>query len=506
VTRRAATMLCVLFAAFLALIPVAARADRSTLVIGLSGIPETMDPHLLWGTTWMPPYYALYDALTVIGDNNDAQPGLAASWKRVDPTTWEFKLRDKVKFHNGEPFTSEAVKFTLDRVIDPATKAAVKNRVPTIKAVEAMDPLTVRIVTATPDPNVPKSVSVVFILPPKYFKEKGPGGFAEAPVGTGMFRLAEFRRQSHVKLEAVDNGWRPAPKLKQVVFRHLPENATRIAALRSGDVDFINPVPPDEAAALEKDGFKMAASYTGWSYVIQIKGQTQASSPLANPLVRQALNYAVDKEALIKHVLHGYGRALDGQNVGRDGFGHNPALKAFPHDPAKARDLLKQAGHPNGFETTWFGTVGFYPNDKQLIEAIIGDLSKVGVRVKLQTVDQGSFAKHLYGGTLSDLVLLRWTYFPSLDFDFVLNLMRCQNSLKVFCDERVDRMLEESRGAPTPAARQATLRKVSEHLAEAPNAIFLFQPGNVSAMAGTVKGFRTRSEAILWLDTVEKEK
>ena len=503
---RAATMLCVLLTALMTLAPVPAQADRSTLTIGLSGIPETMDPHLLWGTTWMPPYYALFDALTVIGDDNEAQPGLATSWKRVDPTTWEFKLRDRVKFHNGEPFTAEAVKFTFERIIDPATKAAVKNRVPTIKAVEVIDPLTVRLLTATPDPNVPKSVSVAFIIPPKYFKDKGAGGFAEAPVGTGMFRLIEFRRQSQIKLEAVDNGWRPAPKLKQVAFKHLPENATRIAALRSGDVDFINPVPPDEAAALEKDGFKMTSSYTGWSYVIQIKGQTQGSSPFAKPMVRQALNYAVDKDALIKYVLHGYGRPLDGQNVGRDAFGYNPALKAFPHDPAKARELLKQAGYPDGFETTWFGTVGFYPNDKQLIEAVIGDLSKVGVRVKLQTVDQGSFAKHLYGGTLSDLVLLRWTYYPSLDFDFVLNLLRCQNSLKVFCDERVDGMLAEARAATAPAARQAILRKISEQLFEGPNAIYLFQPGNVSAMAGTVKGFRGRSEAILWLDTIEKEK
>ncbi|MDP2702426.1 MAG: ABC transporter substrate-binding protein [Candidatus Rokubacteria bacterium] len=504
--RRAVTLLSVLLIAVGLLWPAAARADRDTLSIGLSGIPDTMDPHLLWSTTWMPSYYALYDALTVIGDNNDAQPNLAVSWKRLNPTTWEFKLRDKVKFHNGEPFTSESVKFTLDRVIDPATKAAVKNRVPTIKAVEAVDPLTVRIVTAAPDPNIAKTVSVVFILPAKYAKEKGPAGFAEAPVGTGMFRLAEFRRNGHVKLEAVDNGWRPMPKVKTVIFKHLPENGTRIAALRSGDVDFINPVPPDEAAGLEKDGFKAAASYTGWSYVIPLKGSTQAGSPLANPKVRQALNYAVDKDAIIKYVLHGYGKPLAGQNVGQDGFGYNPALKPFPADAARARELLKQAGYPNGFEATWFGTVGFYPNDKQVIEAIVGDLAKVGVRVKLQTVDQGSFAKHLYGGTLSDLVLLRWTYFPSLDFDFVVNLNRCQNSTKLFCDERVDRMLDESRQASTPVAREKMLQKISELLYEGPNAIYLFQPGSVSAMTGSVKGFRPRSEAILWLDTVEKEK
>ncbi len=482
-----------------------AHADRDTLTVGLSGIPDTMDPHLLWSTTWMPPYYAIYDALTVIGDKSDAEPNLAVSWKRVNSTTWEFKLRDHVTFHNGEPFTADAVKFTLDRVIDPATKAAVKNRVPTIKAVEAVDPLTVRIVTATPDPNIPKTVSVVFILPPKYFKEKGPAGFAEAPVGTGMFKLVEFRRNVQVKLQAVPT-WRPVPRIKTLVFKHLPENATRIAALKSGDVDIINPVPPDEAAALERDGFKVSASYTGWSYVIPIKGQTQAASPLANPKVRQALNYAVDKNAIIKYVLHGYGKPLDGQNVGSDAFGYNPALKAFPYDQARARDLLKQVGHAGGFDATWFGTVGFYPNDKQVIEAVIGDLTKVGVRVKLQTVDQGSFAKHLYGGTLSDLVLLRWTYFPSLDLDFVLNLNRCQNGVKLFCDERVDRMLEESRTAATPAAREKVLQAISQRLYDEPNAIYLFQPGNVSAMSAAVKNFKPRSEAILWLDTIEKEK
>jgi peptide/nickel transport system substrate-binding protein len=497
-----------LLAVLLLALTVAGGADaaRDTLVIGLSGIPDTMDPHLLWGTTWIPPYYALYDALTIIGDNNDAQPNLAVSWKRVDPTTWEFKLRDGVTFHNGEPFTAESVKFTFERVLDPATKAAVKNRVPTLKAVEAVDRLTVRMVTATPDPNVPKTVSVVFIVPAKYFKERGASGFADAPVGTGLFRLAEFRRNVHVKLEAAGSGWRPAPKTKTVLFKHLPENATRIAALRSGDVDFINPVPPDEAAALEKAGFKVSASYTGWSYVIQLKGATQSGNPLANPLVRQALNYAVDKDAIIKYVLHGYARPLDGQNVGRDGFGYNPGLKPYPFDPKRASELLKQAGYGNGFETTWFGTVGFYPNDKQIIEAVIGDLSKVGVRVKLQTVDQGSFVKHLYGGTLSDMMLIRWTYFPSLDFDFVLNLMRCQNSLRVFCDERVDKMLEESRTASSQAAREKQLQKIAGHLYEGPNAIFLLQPGNLSAMTGAVKQYKPRSEAILWLDSVEKER
>lgn len=482
-----------------------ARADRDTVNIGLSGIPDTMDPHLLWGTTWMPPYYALYDALTVIGDNNDAQPNLALSWKRVNPTTWEFKLRDGVKFHNGEPFTAESVKFTFDRVLDPATKAAVKNRVPTLKAVEVVDKSTVRMITASPDANLAKTVSVVFVLPAAYFKEKGAAGFAEAPMGTGQYKLAEFRRNVHVKLAAADGGWRPAPKIKTVFFKHLPENATRIAALKSGDVDMINPVPPDEAATLEKGGFKISASYTGWSYVIQMKGATQADSPLAKPAVRQALNYAVDREAIMKYVLSGYAKGLDGQNVGKDAFGYNPALQPYPFDPNKAKALLKQAGYEKGLDVTWYGTVGFYPNDKQIIEAVIGDLAKVGVRVKLSTVDQGAFAKHLYGGTLSDLFLVRWTYFPSLDFDFVLNLLRCQNSLRVYCDEGNDKKLEEARNTVNTAEREKILQGIGAGFHEAPNAIFLFQPGNVTAMSGNVKNFKNRSEAILWLPTLEKE-
>jgi peptide/nickel transport system substrate-binding protein len=230
---------------------------------------------------------------------------LATSWEAVNDTTWIFHLRKGVKFHNGEEFNAEAVRFSIDRVLNPATKARWRANFTFIDRVDIVDPFTVKIITKTPAPLLITNLGFgMLIVPPEYFKEKGDDYIATHPIGTGPFKFVRWVKDDEVVFEANENYWAGSPKIKTVVFKPIPEDSTRVAALLGGDVDIVKKVPIHLIPMVNKSKVaKVIVVPSAQGICCPI--DTLKKGPLQDKRVRQAINYAVDKESIIKNVLEG---------------------------------------------------------------------------------------------------------------------------------------------------------------------------------------------------------
>ena len=376
------------FLAVLLVGPVAVRAQDVT--IALSGEASTLDPQRATDRLTSIITSNIFSSLTFRDPQLGIQPGLAKSFKRLDDRTWQFDLREGVKFHNGEPFDAHAVKFSIERILDPATKAPHISYVSTIERVEVVSPMTVKVVTKAPDPLLLYRVAELHgqIVPPKYLQEKGPVEFARAPVGTGPYRVERFVKNDRLVLVANDAYWRGAPKVKRITIRPVKEDATRMAMLLSGEADLVNNVPAVQVARLQSSG-RVTVKTVTTPRVFHVVIDT-TKPPFTDIRVRQALNYAVDVPTIINKVFMGHGQRI-ATLVGTKSFGYDPKIQPYPYDPERARKLLAEAGYPNGFAVTFDAFTGSIVDHTIVAEAVAGYLEKVGIKVTMNVTESGVF-------------------------------------------------------------------------------------------------------------------
>ena len=381
----------VLLALVLAL-PAPAPAQAPTqIVISQPAEATTMDPGRSTQVLTVNYFINLYDTLTRWDGSLKLQPGLATSWKQVNDTTWDFTLRQGVMFHDGAPLTAEDVKATLDRNIAPG-KTVVNAGFTTIEAVQIVNPTTVRLITRKPDPLILVRVAQMGaqILPARLTTDDGVKELARRPVGTGAYKFVEWVKDERLVMEANKDWWgwqgKP-PAITRVVWKPIPDDFPRLVALDKGEVDIITNVPPDRSQAIAEG--KNTRLLTVPSTRIVNFSMNSTQPPLNDKRVRQALQYAVDVNAIIKNIYAGQGKLLSGGVADID-FGHNPAIKPYPYDPPKAKKLLAEAGHPNGVDVTLYAGTGTMVNDKALLEVIADMWSKVGIRGKVEMMEMGA--------------------------------------------------------------------------------------------------------------------
>jgi peptide/nickel transport system substrate-binding protein len=373
-----------------------AAKDRVVVAFG-SNIP-TLDPHMHSSRLAHIADYHLYDTLLYRSPKDDYKPGpgLATAIRSLNPTTWELKLRQGVKFHNGEPFNAEAVKFTIDRVLDPATKSVTRGNLTWIKEVKIVDEYTVQLLTEKPFPAAPEFLTLAYIVPPKYLKSVGNEEFSRKPIGTGPYKHVEWRKAEHLIVEANKEYWKDSPKgmpqIKTIVFRTIPETTTQIAELLSGGVDIIRNVPPDQIEVVKSSpNARISATRILRVNFLKLDSFGRASqTPLTNQKVREAMAYAINVDEMLSKILGGYAERT-GSGVNPMHFGYDGAVKPYPYDPERAKKLLAEAGYPNGFEVGYDTTIGRYPQDKEIAEVVVGQLAKVGIKVNLQAFEWGAF-------------------------------------------------------------------------------------------------------------------
>ena len=382
-----------IFTATLALLLVAAAASAqpAQLVISQPAEATTMDPGRSTQVLTVNYFVNLYDTLTRWDTSLQLQPGLATSWKNVNETTWEFTLRQGVKFHDGAPLTAEDVKATLERNLQPG-KTVVTPGFTTIEAVQIASPTVIRIITKKPDPLIAVRMAQMGsqILPARLTTDDGVKELARRPIGTGAYRFVEWVKDERLVMEANRDWWgwegKP-PAIERVVWKPIPDDFPRIVALEKGEADIITNVPPDRMKSIADGRATRLVTVQATRYVVLSMNTTQP--PLSDKRVRQAMHYALDVAAIIKNLYAGMGKPFSGGVADTD-FGYNGALKPYPYDPGKAKALLTQAGYGGGVDLTVHAGTGTMVNDKALIETIVDMWGRVGIRGRIEMMEMGA--------------------------------------------------------------------------------------------------------------------
>jgi peptide/nickel transport system substrate-binding protein len=379
-------------------------AATRDLVIGQGTDASHLDPHYSTSGSDVNVYFNLYDNLVLRDEHLNLAPGLATSWQLVADKTWQFKLRQGVVFHNGDPCTAEDVKFSLERAIADNPRTSVYAALNTIERVEILDPSTVNLITKHPDPLLPTRLSYYggMIMPKQYYEKVGMDGFRREPVGTGPIKFVEWKKNERLVFEANKRYWRTPIPYDKVIYKPYPETAARIAALLAGEVDFITAVPPDQVEVIDKSGTAKVegALYAGFfSYAINVK-----IPPLDNKRVRQAMHYALDRQTIVKKLWRGRGVVPNDAYPNVDKLGYDPKKSPFEYNPEKAKGLLAQAGY-KGEEIKIESAVGYLANDKQLTETVAAMLQDVGINARVQLLEYSVRAQKLRQKALEGLFL-----------------------------------------------------------------------------------------------------
>ena len=474
-------------------------APKGKLVVSQGGDATTLDPQVQLDNVTIPIVRHVYDYLinrVCKKDKVQNLPMLATSWEAINNTTWVFHLRKGVKFHNGEDFDAEAVKYSIDRVLNPATKSRIRWAFTFIERVDILDSHTVKIITKEPAPTLIINLGFGMpIVPPKYFKEKGDIYVSTHPVGTGPYKFVRWIKDQEIVFEANEDYWAGPPNVKTVVFKPIPEDSTRVAALIGGDVDIAKKIPFHLVPMVNKSkraGVLVASS----ALSINIHLDTRKPGPLQDKRVRQAINYAVDKEAIIKNLLEGYAKPLAGP-LTPSHFGHNPNLKPYPYDPEKAKALLKEAGYDDGITLTLHSPTGRYVKDKEFAQAVAGQLAKVGINVKVVVLDWTNYMKRWYNAEdgAGPMCTIGWA--GTFDADGILypllhSSQRLTNTK--WTSKEFDTLLDRARSILDQKERKRIYQKVSELAHEEAVWLFLFYGSHTYGVSNRVQNWKPGSD------------
>jgi peptide/nickel transport system substrate-binding protein len=489
--------------------PMVAAAQPAGRVVLAQGVdPTTLDPHNHEETPAYNVLLNLYDTLLFRDKDLKLIPWLAESWRVVNPTTWEFKIRKGAKFHNGEEVDAEAVKFSLDRLFTPDNKMRQAPNFTLVDRVEVVDKATVRVHTKKPFPTLENQLALRgAIVPPKYFKEKDGAFLAKNPVGSGPYKFVRWAKDEAVTLEANESWWGGAPKVKTLVIRPIPEATTRVAALQAGEVDVVTNVPPHLIKQVESDAKLYVSKAPSvrvlflWVYTHQYDKEHKVVGPYNGPTkdkrVRQALNYAVNIDEVIKNVLEGNGIRVATVLTNKH-FGFDPKLQPIKQDLAKVKQLLAEAGYPNGVDIVLNTPDGRYLKDKEVAEAIGGQLTKAGIRTTVRVHEWGTYLNQMLyvhnGGPIS---LIGWGN-TTWDADGTLTpLFRTGKILSNYHNAEFDGMIDDAATSVDPKARLALYSKALHTWVDDGASIPLYQQMDIYGVSKRVKFQALSSEQLV---------
>lgn len=359
------------------------------IVVAVTAEILSLDPQVNSSTPGETVKDQVFEGLVKADEKNEIHPALAESWEvSEDGLSWSFQLRQGVTFHDGEPFTAKDVKATLERYLtnEGSTRAYLYNN---IKSVEPQGDNVVVIHTNTVQANLLNVLAYGggAIMSAKSL-ERSNEEIAASPVGTGPFKIKEVKAGEYVVVDGFDGYWGQRPDLTEIKFLTVTEAATRVNMLETGEVDFITGVTKEDIARFEGSD-KFTVQYADSNRVAHI-GINMTKTPFENKLVRQAMNYAVDRQAIVEGVLGGMGTAAKSV-LAETTYGFSDKGDIYTYDPEKAKELLKEAGYPDGFEATVVTCDGRYFKDKATVMAAVSQLEKVGIRLKVEVYDWASY-------------------------------------------------------------------------------------------------------------------
>ncbi len=428
----------------------------------------------------------IFEGLVTRDPNLKVIPDLAAELpKLVSPTVWEVKLRKGVKFHNGEEFNADSAKFSLERVKTPALRASSNFR--PIDRVEIVDPYTIRVHTSKPWPTFITIMTFdqPAMYPPKAYAGKDSAFISKNPIGTGPYKFVRWSKDEEIVLEANDQFWRGAPKIKTVVFKPIPDDAVRVAALQNGEVDVAVNIPPHLANIIANHPkvFLSTAPSIRTLQLMFVTHEYDAQHKLVGPYkgvtvdkrVRQAIAYALDADEIIKTVLDG--RAIRTATMLTPlHFGYDAGLKPIKQDLAKSKKLLAEAGHGGGLEITLNSPQGRYVRDKEVAEAVAGQLTKAGIKTTLRTFEFVNYLNnYVYPHKPGPVWLIGWGT-PTLDAETVYApLFRTGSNLGNYHNPDFDGMVDQAQTMMDEKKRLEIYHRINKLWIEEMPAVPLYQ-------------------------------
>lgn len=469
-----------------------ATAPPDTLRVGVPGLPASYgDPYRGEGTPGTHTWSAIFDGLTMLTPEGEIGPALAQSWETDDGRTWRFRLRTGVRFSDGTLFDAAAAKASFDWLLSEAGKGSViGSRLRDVAAVEAPAPDLLVVHLKRVDAVFPKRLPSVAIVGPAAWARLGPADFAKAPVGTGPYRVVAFdERRRRAELVAHDGGLRQ-PGARHLQIIELADEGVRQQALISGDIDMAR-VGIDEIDYLKSRGVTLQA--TGAMQVMSLAFVVEgkpAGNPLADVRVRRALNMAIDRPAMARTLLQGMARPAN-QPGPRGTLGHDAALAAIPHDPARARALLAEAGFAQGFTLKADVVIGSVPADALIYQAMARQLADVGVQVELRAIPFPVFLRRYLTNDWGDANAfgLSWNAGPYNDIQRPLENFSCLKKPKpFFCDPALAEAISAAGSELDPVRRLAMLKALSAAHQEAAPALFLFEQIDLMGTGPRVAG------------------
>ena len=487
-------------ALLLAIVGQAPAQPKDTLTVALVSHAPVLDPHFHFERVGILVNINMFDSLLHKNTRLEYEPSLATSWKPLSDTEWEFKLRRGVKFHNGETMTAEDVKFSFERVLDQKKKSPQFGNIRAIKEVRIVSPDTIHIVTDKPFPLLLERLVFFPIVPKKHVEAVGDQAFGlSAPVGTGPWKFVEWKKDQLIRLEAFDQHWRGKPAFKHLVIRAIPEIATQIAELKTGGVDLIRNVSADLVPELKAH----PQTYVSSAPILRTHyaALDMRVPPFDKKLVRQAANYAIDREAIVEKMMAGLGRVV-ATTVHPAAFGHDPSVTPYTFDPKKAKELLARAGYPNGVDITLHSAfVEFRP----VFEAIAQMLTDVGIRTTAKMWDPGpAWNKFFQGeGKAAHGYYGSWGYYSVFDAEAILHPLYHTEPggwvgkwyARV---EGLDALIDQGKSTVDQAARRRTYTQIQRLLKEEAPSIFLFHQFDTLGVSKKVE-YAARGDEWLWL-------
>jgi len=438
------------------------------IIIALATEPSTLDGQLVNDRSSRVVTNNIVEGLLFRDQSGEIVPYLAETYEAIADDRWQFTLRQDVTFHNGEAFNADAVVFSIMRIIADDYETQKTSYIEGLVGAEAVDEYTVDIITDGISPVVPAQMTSIPIVPPEAGAD---AGYGDNPVGTGPYQFVSWDRGQQITLEAYDGYWGEAPAIQSFSIRFIPDAQTSLAALQAGEIDMVLDLLPEQA-----DLVPVFVSTPGpeFSY-IQLNTYKEF---LADPLVRQALNYAVDKETLAATIYEGHARPNDAQHLSASMLGYNESVDAFPYDPELAMQMLTDAGYPEGFTMELHVPIGRFLKGNETAEFVAAQLGEVGVIVEIVLTE---FSVHRevtrIPGPDPASVDSRYGWNSNEWFDAARysGFFSCEGGSSKICIDEIDALHEEASSTNDAETRDQLYQQIWAILHENPLSIYLLQ-------------------------------
>ena len=453
--------------------------------------PNYIWPHMYW-------WEGSYDSFVRVDDTGKVLPFAIESWENINPTTWRVTFRKDITFWNGRTNDGANIGKIFDFLATEPGKAAGVLRAAKIAGHKVIGPQTIELTTPEPDPIIIPKLAAFYVIDMQAFNDLGVTDFSVKPMASGPFRIVSWNNQEQ-NATAFDKSWRPA-KVKNLRILHVPEGAARLAAVLSEQVDVAYNMSPDDVPQIRAAGHTAAVESSPFvaslgMFTVDFANKWNGKVPFADKRVRQAANYALNKEAMVGQLLGGMAKPAS-QPAVPSTFGYNPNVKPYAYDPERAKRLLAEAGYPNGFSvlmetSSVFGAAG------DVFQVIASDLGRVGIKMEVQVIPFAERSKKFFGNSWAgDITSFTSFFSPPQDGSIPFSVFGCNLPNTFTCIPELNALVAAQAKEMDSDKRRAILQELMKKSNEEALALYMFEGFDITAVSKRVKGYKNWNKVI----------